>query len=115
MLRFAALAILALVAFSLGALAEAATGWRVFATGTGQGQYFSSANASADVRGPKGLAIRVKGTPAKVSWFLSCQGENSIAVGAIYFVAVAGSKTCSLSGTASTEEGGNIRIELLRR
>lgn len=96
--------------------ATAATGWRPFASATDSGDYGAYAHASADVQMSRGLGIRVAGKTAKVSWYLSCEGEaQNVRPGQIVDVSVPAAIKCSLSGTADTDSAGRVTVELLRR
>lgn len=114
---------LALVACSLIAGATIATaangaaGWRVFAAGTDSSKYYSVANASADVTAPKALALRNIGKGiTTLSWYLSCQSRDVTTIpGEVITIRVAAAKSCTVSGTVTSEGGGKVRIELLRR
>src|SRR5436190_17232834 len=105
--RAFAIALLIAAAFAAGALAQAATNWKVFATGTDSDQYFAYASASGDVTKPKGLAIRARASgTADLSYFVSCQGENKSAQpNKIYVLTFTAFKKCSVNGSA-TKDGG---------
>jgi hypothetical protein len=104
------------LAFSLGTVASASSPWTIFATGQDQSEYFASAQASADVRLPKALAVRVQGSGVvKVTYSLICNGEKTVSAGAVWPLAVNTSAKCNVSGWATSSKTGRLRIELLRR
>jgi hypothetical protein len=109
--------LVAVTAFTIGAAAQAASGWKPFATGTDSGQYGSYANASGDVTHPKGLAIRARthsGT-ADVTYFFDCSGELKTAhSGVVYVLAIASAAKCSVNGSANTDSS-NVTVQLLKR
>lgn len=100
----------------LGSTATAATGWRVFATGTDSGEYGTYASANAAVINPKGLAVRALGPVTEVTWALTCNGETKSAglANRVVPVTVATAKKCDLYGWAQGDEG-TLRVQLLRR
>jgi hypothetical protein len=106
-------------AFAAGSLTSAATGWKVVASGQGSSQYFASANADADM--PKSAALAVRPTSSKsgtvkVSYYVSCDGgDHIVKSGTILEISAATAKSCSLSGNVTSEAGGIVRIDLLRR
>jgi hypothetical protein len=97
--------------FSAGAWAQSA--WSVFATGTDSGDYATFVSASADVRAPKALAVRVS-QDAAVNWYFNCEGKRQLTPGQVLAVNVLGSVKCSLSANAVGKQGA-LRLELLRR
>lgn len=117
-MRRTAVIVLVVGAFVGGAASAQTSAWRVFATGSDSGDYGAFASASGDVAKPKGLAARVKisgADSADLSWSFYCSGEAKTAKpNVVYVVAVATSKKCSLSGTASTDTGG-VTLQLLKR
>lgn len=102
---------------ALGSAATAATGWRVFATGTDRGDYGTFASAAASVQNPNALGIRVKGTsgPYEVNWMASCQGVTRPKAGVAVQIGVPQSATCSVNASVLGSKGGTDKIELLRR
>lgn len=111
-LRIAALTVVALAA---AGVSNAATGWRVFATATDSGDYYSAASADATVQKPHGLAIRATGDSLEVTWYINCEGIAHPAAGKTLLITVAAASKCSLNGHASSEKGGPVRVQLLRR
>lgn len=111
-------AVLALVVggFTVGAVASAAVGWRVFASSTDSGNFATYASASANALHPAGLAVRASGTaaPFDVSWTLFCQGERAAGAGEVVQVSVAAAEKCLLTGSAFGK-AGRLRLDLLRR
>ena len=103
-----------LAAFALGTVAEGATGWRVFATGSDSADYGAYVSASADVQKPKALAVRGS-KPGEISWYLNCEGSRKVPAGRVVVVNVLGSKQCTLNGSLDTDVPGLARVELLRR
>lgn len=102
-------------AFIAGTAAHAAVGWRMFATGSDSGDYGAHAEANAGVLHPKALGIRTSRS-ANVSWLLSCQSaERRASANQIIVVGVAAARKCTLYGSATTQTGGTVRIQLLTR
>lgn len=102
-------------AFAVGAAAQAAGGWRVFATGTDSSDYGAYVSANADVLHPQALAMRMT-KPGKITWTLSCQsGDKPVAANQVIEVTVAAAKSCSLYGSGNTDQAGTLRVQLLRR
>lgn len=107
--------VVAAVAFSAGAAAQAAGSWHVFATGTDSGDYGAYASAHADVLHSQALAVRASKT-SKLSWTLICSSPNkTVPANTVYSVTVGNAKSCSLSGNAVTESSGKVSVQLLRR
>jgi hypothetical protein len=109
------------VSFALGigttALASSSI-WRVIATGNDTSDYGAYASASADVRPSQALAVRAMSSPGKLiktTFYLICQGDRTLSSGQILVASVATATKCSLSGSASTDYTGRVRVELLRR
>lgn len=102
------------VAFLVGAVAHAATPWKVFGTASDRGDY-TSAYVSAKVVSPRALAVRVSGPADDVSWTLICQGKTRVLQRAgLSLVAVNKADTCDVSAVA-IGNAGNLRVQLLRR
>lgn len=101
------------VGLVIGAAAVAATGWKVFASGSDSGDYTSYASADASVIHPHALAVRVSAN-ADVSWTITCDGKTRAQAGQIIAASVPAAKTCHLYGSAANE-GGLIRVALLKR
>ena len=112
-MRTSVLVVVAFAMFGLGAVAHAAAGWQVFATGTDSTGHLY-AFARADAVGAKAIAIRPS-MPAKVSWFLTCQGARDAVANAIVEVNVARAQKCSLKASADTDAAGTLRLQLLKR
>ena len=100
----------------LGSTATAATGWRVFATATDNGEYGTYASANAKVLKPQALAVRATGPATSVSWTISCDGEVKRAglSNVVVTAGVATAKSCTLYGSAFGDSG-TLRVQLLRR
>lgn len=103
-----------IAAATTGALAEAAIGWRVFASSIDSGAYGAYSSASASASKPKALAIRAS-KEANITWNLSCDGTTHARAGQVVTAAVATSGSCRIFGTADTDEPGTMRLELLKR
>lgn len=116
------ISVLVAAAFVLGgstvALAGRAAGWRVFATGTANGQYGSFVSASADTPHANALAVRATSTAGKlveVTAYVSCQFDVTVPSGLLIVFATPRFAKCSVNGNANTNYGGRVRVELLRR
>ena len=102
-------------ALVVGAAAEATVGWKVFATGTQPSENGAYVSVSADVLAPKTLAVRAS-KAGRVSWNIICTRDNvTAAADEVVPVDVAHSTKCTLFGNAVTEDGGTLRLQLLRR
>ena len=89
--------------------------WRTFGSGTDNNRLFTSASANAGVVRPRILAVRVS-KPAKVEWFLSCEGTiRNAPANTPVVIGVNGATRCMLGGNASSSSGGKLTLQLVRR
>jgi hypothetical protein len=103
-----------LAAATFGGLATAASGWHVFATGQDAGDYGAYASASASASKPHGLAVRAT-AEADINWSLSCDGTTHVPANTLVVLSVGAAGSCRAYGSASTNQAGTVKIQLLRR
>jgi hypothetical protein len=106
------LAILVITA-TVGATAALAssTVWRVLARGVDSGTYYSFASARVDVDQPKALRVRATGKSLELGGYFSCElPDRKVASGQAIVLSVGASESCTVSATATAEDGGRVVV-----
>ncbi|HEY7604645.1 MAG TPA: hypothetical protein VH760_10320 [Gaiellaceae bacterium] len=115
------LVLVGLVSFVVGSAVTAGAAvrpWRVFATGSDTGAYVAFANASADAPRSHAYAYRATSSPGKLvklNVTMICSGDVQVRSGTVVAAVPFLFSKCNLSGSATTDYPGRVKIELLRR